>query len=122
MMADGSAIDLDIGPAIENNALQNYRTLKAILLRLTSLCVTDLTEKRKSKKHEQRLLRNMGAHTVVLELLQIPYEKVLYMFSIFYCVLKQKLYSSCVKSISIVIIYNIFSTFLKSFLGLLRNK
>ena len=30
----------------------------------------------KNRKHEQRLLRNMGAHTVVLELLQIPYEKV----------------------------------------------
>lgn len=31
---------------------------------------------RKSRKQQQRLLRNMGAHTVVLELLQIPYEKV----------------------------------------------
>uniref|UniRef100_A0A8C7CKH3 Inositol 1,4,5-trisphosphate receptor n=1 Tax=Oncorhynchus kisutch TaxID=8019 RepID=A0A8C7CKH3_ONCKI len=28
-----------------------------------------------SKKQQQRLLRNMGAHSVVLELLQIPYEK-----------------------------------------------
>uniref|UniRef100_A0A7N5ZXM2 Inositol 1,4,5-trisphosphate receptor n=1 Tax=Anabas testudineus TaxID=64144 RepID=A0A7N5ZXM2_ANATE len=28
-----------------------------------------------SKKQQQRLLRNMGAHAVVLELLQIPYEK-----------------------------------------------
>lgn len=25
---------------------------------------------------QQRLLKNMGAHTVVLDLLQIPYEKV----------------------------------------------
>lgn len=31
---------------------------------------------RKSRKQQQRLLRNMGAHAVVLELLQIPYEKV----------------------------------------------
>uniref|UniRef100_A0A8C5S1F3 Inositol 1,4,5-trisphosphate receptor n=1 Tax=Laticauda laticaudata TaxID=8630 RepID=A0A8C5S1F3_LATLA len=30
---------------------------------------------RKSRKQQQRLLRNMGAHAVVLELLQIPYEK-----------------------------------------------
>lgn len=30
----------------------------------------------KPRKHEQRLLRNMGAHAVVLELLQIPYDKV----------------------------------------------
>ena len=75
-MGDGSAIDLDIGPSIESGALQNYRTIKSILTRLTSLCVIDTIEKRKPKKHEQRLLRNMGAHTVVLELLQIPYEKV----------------------------------------------
>lgn len=31
---------------------------------------------RKSRKQQQRLLRNMSAHAVVLELLQIPYEKV----------------------------------------------
>ena len=28
----------------------------------------------KPRKHEQRLLRNMGVHTVVLDLLQIPYD------------------------------------------------
>ena len=75
-MGDGSAIDLDIGPSIESSALQNYRTIKCILMRLTSLSVMDTQEKRKPKKHEQRLLRNMGAHNVVLELLQIPCEKV----------------------------------------------
>ena len=40
------------------------------------LCVSDVGGEKKPKKHEQRLLRNMGAHAVVLELLQIPYEKV----------------------------------------------
>ena len=45
-------------------------------MRLTKLCIIDTQEKVKPKRHEQRLLRNMGAHTVVLELLQIPYEKV----------------------------------------------
>ena len=75
-MGDGSAIDLDIGPSIDSNALQNYRTIKSILMRLTKLCIIDTQEKVKPKRHEQRLLRNMGAHTVVLELLQIPYEKV----------------------------------------------
>ena len=29
----------------------------------------------KPRKHEQRLLRNMGVHTVVLDLLEIPYDK-----------------------------------------------
>ena len=31
---------------------------------------------KRPQKHEQRLLTNMGAHAVVLDLLQIPYEKV----------------------------------------------
>lgn len=48
-----------------------------ILLRLSRLCVQEGLSGRKSKKQQQRLLRNMGAHAVVLELLQIPYEKVL---------------------------------------------
>uniref|UniRef100_A0A670JCH9 Inositol 1,4,5-trisphosphate receptor n=1 Tax=Podarcis muralis TaxID=64176 RepID=A0A670JCH9_PODMU len=46
-----------------------------ILLRLSKLCVQESILVRKSRKQQQRLLRNMGAHTVVLELLQIPYEK-----------------------------------------------
>ncbi|XP_064633177.1 inositol 1,4,5-trisphosphate receptor-like isoform X3 [Lineus longissimus] len=71
----GSAIDLDLGPSIDLNAAKNYKMIKEILLRLTKLCVQDMTSGRKPRKHEQRLLRNMGAHGVVLELLQIPYEK-----------------------------------------------
>jgi len=41
-----------------------------ILIELTDLC------KSEDCAHEQRLLRNMGAHTVMLELLQVPYNKV----------------------------------------------
>uniref|UniRef100_A0A8C1LW42 Inositol 1,4,5-trisphosphate receptor n=1 Tax=Cyprinus carpio TaxID=7962 RepID=A0A8C1LW42_CYPCA len=48
---------------------------KVILLRLSKLCVQEGPSGKKSKKQQQRLLRNMGAHSVVLELLQIPYEK-----------------------------------------------
>ena len=53
-------------------------TLLQILSRLTKLCVQEIPDgqRKKPRKHEQRLLRNMGAHTVVLELLQIPYDKV----------------------------------------------
>jgi len=47
-----------------------------ILLRLSKLCVQEGASGKKTRKQQQRLLRNMGAHTVVLELLQIPYEKV----------------------------------------------
>lgn len=59
--------------------LQKYNLFlfsSQILLRLSKLCVQEGLSGRKSRKQQQRLLRNMGAHTVVLELLQIPYEKV----------------------------------------------
>uniref|UniRef100_A0A8D2LYR8 Inositol 1,4,5-trisphosphate receptor n=1 Tax=Varanus komodoensis TaxID=61221 RepID=A0A8D2LYR8_VARKO len=59
----------------ESTSSYNYRVVKEILLRLSKLCVQESILVRKSRKQQQRLLRNMGAHTVVLELLQIPYEK-----------------------------------------------
>lgn len=74
--SEGSAIDLDIGPPIDATQSKNYKTIQQILLRLINLCVQDSPGTgKKPRKHEQRLLRNMGAHTVVLELLQIPYDK-----------------------------------------------
>ena len=54
----------------------NYKIIEEILVRLTKLCVSESPSGKTARKHEQRLLRNMGAHSVVLELLQIPYEKV----------------------------------------------
>ncbi|XP_074007500.1 inositol 1,4,5-trisphosphate-gated calcium channel ITPR1 isoform X2 [Numenius arquata] len=59
----------------ESTSSYNYRVVKEILLRLSKLCVQESASLRKSRKQQQRLLRNMGAHAVVLELLQIPYEK-----------------------------------------------
>ncbi|XP_072571398.1 inositol 1,4,5-trisphosphate-gated calcium channel ITPR1 isoform X3 [Paramormyrops kingsleyae] len=59
----------------ESTSSYNYRIVKEILLRLSKLCVQEGSSGKKSKKQQQRLLRNMGAHAVVLELLQIPYEK-----------------------------------------------
>ena len=76
LTGEGSAIDLDMGPSIDASASKNYRTIKEVLERLTKLCVQSTPVGNKPRKHEQRLLRNMGAHSVVLELLQIPYEKV----------------------------------------------
>lgn len=43
-----------------------------ILQRMNALCVTP---NGKPRKHEQRLLRNVGVHTVVLDLLQVPYDQ-----------------------------------------------
>ncbi|XP_043108474.1 inositol 1,4,5-trisphosphate receptor type 1 [Puntigrus tetrazona] len=59
----------------DGNSSDNYRDVKEILLRLSKLCAQEGPSGKKSKKQQQRLLRNMGAHSVVLELLQIPYEK-----------------------------------------------
>uniref|UniRef100_A0A672JC27 Inositol 1,4,5-trisphosphate receptor n=1 Tax=Salarias fasciatus TaxID=181472 RepID=A0A672JC27_SALFA len=53
------------------NKANNYKIVKEILLRLSKLCYPS----KKSRVQQQRLLKNMGAHTVVLDLLQIPYEK-----------------------------------------------
>ncbi|KAG9342303.1 hypothetical protein JZ751_016805 [Albula glossodonta] len=58
-------------PQIDSNKANNYNIVKEILLRLSKLCFPS----KKSRVQQQRLLKNMGAHTVVLDLLQIPYEK-----------------------------------------------
>uniref|UniRef100_A0A8C1Y5S6 Inositol 1,4,5-trisphosphate receptor n=1 Tax=Cyprinus carpio TaxID=7962 RepID=A0A8C1Y5S6_CYPCA len=65
-------------PKVESTSSTNYRVVKEILLRLSKLCVLEGISGKKNKKQQQRLLRNMGAHSVVLELLQIPYEKVMF--------------------------------------------
>ncbi|XP_045712698.1 inositol 1,4,5-trisphosphate receptor type 1 isoform X3 [Phyllostomus hastatus] len=59
----------------ESTSSYNYRVVREILIRLSKLCVQEGASGRKSRKQQQRLLRNMSAHAVVLELLQIPYEK-----------------------------------------------
>ncbi|XP_005881983.1 PREDICTED: inositol 1,4,5-trisphosphate receptor type 1 [Myotis brandtii] len=51
-------------PKHESTSSYNYRVVKEVSASV-----------RKSRKQQQRLLRNMSAHAVVLELLQIPYEK-----------------------------------------------
>ena len=72
------------GVSLDEDQVKNYRTIKDILLRLKNLCIKETPGAattsggevfRKPKKHEQRLLRNMRAPAVVLELLQIPYDK-----------------------------------------------
>ncbi|RWS27298.1 inositol 1:4:5-trisphosphate receptor-like protein, partial [Leptotrombidium deliense] len=81
-----SPIDFDIGPNLDKSQSQNYKTIQQILLRMTGLCIKETIGAscvnrpsgevyRKPRKHEQRLLRNMGAHSIVLDLLQIPYNK-----------------------------------------------
>ncbi|XP_066554244.1 inositol 1,4,5-trisphosphate-gated calcium channel ITPR1 isoform X5 [Amia ocellicauda] len=72
---DSNASGSDKTKKPESTSSYNYRVVREILIRLSRLCVQEGSSGRKSRKQQQRLLRNMGAHTVVLELLQIPYEK-----------------------------------------------
>ncbi|KAL8219111.1 UNVERIFIED_CONTAM: Inositol 1,4,5-trisphosphate receptor type 2 [Gekko kuhli] len=58
-------------PQIDSNKSNNYNIVMEILIRLSKLCV----QNKKGRNQQQRLLKNMGAHCVVLDLLQIPYEK-----------------------------------------------
>lgn len=72
----GSAINLDVGPLLHPEQADEYKKIQQILIRMNQLCtqgggVTYI----KPRKHEQRLLRNVGVHTVVLDLLQIPYDE-----------------------------------------------
>ncbi|KAJ8046348.1 Inositol 1,4,5-trisphosphate receptor [Holothuria leucospilota] len=75
LTADTLSIDMDSGPPLDESSAKNYKKICQILTRLSKLCVTDSSQNRKNQKHEQRLLRNMKAHSVVLELLQIPYDE-----------------------------------------------
>jgi len=60
----------------EDGAPQEYTKIGEILCRMNKLCVTPVTEGFcKPRKHEQRLLRNVGVHTIVLDLLQVPYDE-----------------------------------------------
>ncbi|MGH0141734.1 UNVERIFIED_CONTAM: hypothetical protein FKN15_031691 [Acipenser sinensis] len=48
---------------------ESYKIVKEILEQLNKMCGTGVWKK------QQRLLKNMGAHKVMLDLLQIPYDK-----------------------------------------------
>uniref|UniRef100_UPI00358E2778 inositol 1,4,5-trisphosphate-gated calcium channel ITPR1-like n=1 Tax=Myxine glutinosa TaxID=7769 RepID=UPI00358E2778 len=53
----------------------NYKAISEILSRLSLMCVSNGSPQKQNQKQQQRLLRNMNAHLVVLDLLKIPYEK-----------------------------------------------
>lgn len=72
----GSAINLDVGPPLHPEQADEYKKIQQILIRMNKLCTQGSPGGAvKPQKHEQRLLRNVGVHTVVLELLQIPYDE-----------------------------------------------
>ncbi|KAJ8985868.1 hypothetical protein NQ317_006242 [Molorchus minor] len=71
-----SAINLDVGPPLHPEQADEYKKIQQILIRMNKLCTQGSPSgTRKPRKHEQRLLRNVCVHTVVLDLLQIPYDE-----------------------------------------------
>ncbi|XP_062997360.1 inositol 1,4,5-trisphosphate receptor type 3 isoform X1 [Elgaria multicarinata webbii] len=62
--------DEDPGTPGEKSS-ENYQLVKGILERLNKMCGVG----EQMRKKQQRLLKNMDAHKVMLDLLQIPYEK-----------------------------------------------
>lgn len=72
--------ELENGPEIEMSAILKYKELYRILFNMIKLCVNetksaDGTITKKPRRNDQRLLRNMGVHNIVLELTKISYEK-----------------------------------------------
>jgi inositol 1,4,5-triphosphate receptor type 1 len=73
--------ELDNGPELEHSAILKYKELYKILYSMIKLCVneTHLSNgmiKKKPRRNDQRLLRNMGVHNIVLDLTKISYEKL----------------------------------------------
>ncbi len=73
--------ELDNGPELEQSAIVKYKELYKILNGLIKLCVNEVTlpngtVKKTPRKNDQRLLRNMGVHNIVLELTKISYERL----------------------------------------------
>lgn len=68
----------DEGPPLHPEQYQEYRKIEDILKRMNILCTTVTPgEIIKPRKHEQRLLRNVGVHTIVLDLLQVGLKLIL---------------------------------------------
>ncbi|XP_023031789.1 inositol 1,4,5-trisphosphate receptor isoform X2 [Drosophila willistoni] len=70
----GDAANLEYNAALSPDQRNEYKKVKDILIRMNQYCVT-VGPVVKPRKHEQRLLRNVGVHTVVLDLLQNPYDE-----------------------------------------------
>ncbi|XP_072419628.1 inositol 1,4,5-trisphosphate-gated calcium channel ITPR3 isoform X1 [Chiloscyllium punctatum] len=65
--ADDAAMEKTLGGKTSGN----YQDVKEILERLNKMCGVG----EQVRKKQQRLLKNMGAHKVMLDLLQVPYDK-----------------------------------------------
>ncbi len=72
--------ELELGPHLNDASVQKYKELYKILKSMIKLCTNEERLPNgqvinKPRKNDQRLLRNMGVHNVVLDLTKISYDK-----------------------------------------------
>lgn len=72
--------ELEDGPELSEASVLKYKELYKILYSMVQLCVSESTLpngqlKKQPRRNDQRLLRNMGVHNIVLDLTKISYEK-----------------------------------------------
>lgn len=78
LLKDDSSFALFYGEedGVYTDPNHEYTKVEQILSRMNKLCVINGPgDVIKPRKHEQRLLRNVGVHTIVLDLLQVPYDE-----------------------------------------------
>ncbi|CAH2060564.1 unnamed protein product, partial [Iphiclides podalirius] len=69
---------LDTSRTTKYDHMNEYKKIKEILHRMIKYCTqgnSGPSEPGKPRRHEQRLLRNIGVHNVVLDLLQVPHDE-----------------------------------------------
>ncbi|XP_013148866.1 PREDICTED: inositol 1,4,5-trisphosphate receptor isoform X2 [Papilio polytes] len=69
---------LDTSRAHKYDHMHEYEKIKEILQRMIKYCTQGNSgggDTGKPRRHEQRLLRNIGVHNIVLDLLQVPHDE-----------------------------------------------
>lgn len=71
---------LDVTRAAKQDHVDEYDKIKKILKRMIRYCThgnsgAGAGEPGRPRRHEQRLLRNIGVHNIVLDLLQVPHDE-----------------------------------------------
>ncbi|XP_047540600.1 inositol 1,4,5-trisphosphate receptor isoform X2 [Vanessa atalanta] len=72
---------LDTSRSTKHDHMNEYNKIKEILQRMIKYCTQgnnsagEAGETSRPRRHEQRLLRNIGVHNIVLDLLQVPHDE-----------------------------------------------
>ncbi|XP_028159204.1 inositol 1,4,5-trisphosphate receptor, partial [Ostrinia furnacalis] len=69
---------LDTSRTTKHDHMNEYKKIKEILQRMIKYCTqgnSGAGDTGRPRRHEQRLLRNIGVHNIVLDLLQVPHDE-----------------------------------------------